>query len=161
MDTEKIVETEAAEAVEEVKETAAEVAEEIKEEVAPAVEEAAEAVEEAAEAAEEAVEEAAEEVAETAESAAETAEAPAENTERREARLPRQNNRKRKKVCAFCSDKIDEIDYKDTLRLRKYVSERAKILPRRVTGTCAKHQRQLTLAIKRARQVALMPYISD
>ena len=87
----------------------------------------------------------------------------AENAERREytQRPQRQNNRKRKKVCAFCADKIDEIDYKDTLRLRKYTSERAKILPRRVTGTCAKHQRQLTIAIKRARQVALMPYIAD
>lgn len=87
----------------------------------------------------------------------------AENTERREytQRPQRQNNRKRKKVCAFCAEKIEEIDYKDTLRLRKYTSERAKILPRRVTGTCAKHQRQLTIAIKRARQVALMPYISD
>lgn len=71
------------------------------------------------------------------------------------------NNRRRKKVCAFCADKIDYIDYKDTTRLRKYVSERAKILPRRISGTCAKHQRQLTVAIKRARQVALMPYISD
>lgn len=97
--------------------------------------------------------------------AAEENAAPAENAngERREyAQKPmRQNNRKRRKICAFCADKIDEIDYKDTLRLRKYTSERAKILPRRVTGTCAKHQRQLTIAIKRARQVALMPYISD
>lgn len=116
---------------------------------------------------EEVVETAAETVAETAaevttEATAEAA-APAENTERREynQRGPRQNMRKRKKVCAFCADKIDEIDYKDTLRLRKFTSERAKILPRRVTGTCAKHQRQLTIAIKRARQVALMPYISD
>lgn len=70
-------------------------------------------------------------------------------------------NRKRKKVCAFCVEKVDYIDYKDTLRLRKFTSERAKILPRRISGTCAKHQRQLTTAIKRARQVALMPYISD
>ena len=97
--------------------------------------------------------------------AAETAEAaaPAENTERREyaPRGQRQNNRKRKKVCAFCADKIDEIDYKDALKLRKYTSERAKILPRRITGTCAKHQRQLTIAIKRARQVALLPYDAD
>ena len=69
--------------------------------------------------------------------------------------------RRHKKVCQFCADKIAEIDYKDTARLRKCISERAKILPRRVTGTCAKHQRQLTLAIKRARQVALLPYISD
>ncbi|MBE6598882.1 MAG: 30S ribosomal protein S18 [Ruminococcaceae bacterium] len=56
---------------------------------------------------------------------------------------------------------MDEIDYKDTVRLRKFVSERAKILPRRISGTCAKHQRQLTTAIKRARHVALLPYISD
>jgi ribosomal protein S18 len=71
------------------------------------------------------------------------------------------NNRKRKKVCAFCVDKIDYIDYKNTVRLNKCVSDRAKIPPRRISGTCAKHQRQLTTAIKRARQVALMPYISD
>ena len=70
-------------------------------------------------------------------------------------------NRRRKKVCAFCADKIDYIDYKDTARLRKFVSERAKILPRRISGTCAMHQRQLTTAIKRARKVALMPYVGD
>jgi len=70
-------------------------------------------------------------------------------------------NKKRKKVCAFCVDKIDYIDYKNTVRLNKCISERAKILPRRISGACAKHQRQLTTAIKRARQVALMPYISD
>ncbi len=69
--------------------------------------------------------------------------------------------RKKKKVCQFCADKIDYIDYKDVTRLRKCVSERAKILPRRITGTCAKHQRQLTIAIKRARHIAIMPYISD
>ncbi|MCD7747871.1 MAG: 30S ribosomal protein S18 [Firmicutes bacterium] len=61
----------------------------------------------------------------------------------------------------FCAEKIDYIDYKDTARLRKFVSERSKILPRRVTGTCAKHQRQLAIALKRSRQMALMPYISD
>ena len=69
--------------------------------------------------------------------------------------------RKRKKVCAFCADKIEHIDYKDVSRLRKFVSERSKILPRRITGTCAKHQRQLTVAVKRARHIALLPYISD
>ena len=58
-------------------------------------------------------------------------------------------------------DKIEEIDYKDVPRLRRYISERAKIVPRRVTGTCARHQRQLTVAIKRARHLALLPYISD
>ena len=63
----------------------------------------------------------------------------------------------KKKVCAFCQDKIDYIDYKDVAKLRRFVSERAKILPRRITGTCAKHQRQLTEAIKRARHIALLP----
>jgi len=67
----------------------------------------------------------------------------------------------RKKVCSFCVDKIDVIDYKDVSRLNRFTSDRAKILPRRVTGTCAGHQRELTVAIKRARQVALMPYTSD
>ena len=67
----------------------------------------------------------------------------------------------RPKVCSFCVDKIDTIDYKDVARLRRFVSERAKILPRRVTGTCARHQRELTVAIKRARQIALMPFVSD
>lgn len=67
----------------------------------------------------------------------------------------------RKKVCHFCVDRVEEIDYKDVARLRKYVSERAKILPRRTTGTCAKHQRALTTAIKRARQIALLPYSND
>ena len=67
---------------------------------------------------------------------------------------------RRKKVCIFCQDKVTEIDYKDVAKLRKFISERAKILPRRVSGTCALHQRQLTVAIKRARQVALLPYIS-
>ena len=69
--------------------------------------------------------------------------------------------RKKKKVCAFCQDKIGHIDYKDTARLRKYVTERAKILPRRITGTCAHHQNELTKAIKRARFMALMPYLDD
>ena len=67
----------------------------------------------------------------------------------------------KKKVCAFCVDKVAEIDYKDIAKLRRYVSERAKILPRRISGTCAKHQRQLTIAIKRARHIALLPYTSD
>lgn len=68
---------------------------------------------------------------------------------------------KRRKVCSFCVDKITTIDYKDTAKLRRYLSERGKILPRRTTGTCAMHQRQLTEAIKRARQVALLPYVTD
>ena len=83
----------------------------------------------------------------------------AERTERPE--RPRNGRKGRRKVCRFCADKVEVIDYKDVARLRNYVSERAKILPRRVTGTCARHQRELTVAIKRARQIALMPFISD
>lgn len=67
----------------------------------------------------------------------------------------------RKKVCGFCVDKVENIDYKDIARLRRYMSERGKILPRRVTGTCARHQRVLTVAIKRARHLALLPYTAD
>ena len=70
-------------------------------------------------------------------------------------------NRKRRKVCQFCVDKNTYVDYKDTAKLRRFLSERGKILPRRATGTCAMHQRQLTEAIKRARQVALLPYVID
>ena len=68
--------------------------------------------------------------------------------------------RRRKKVCVFCG-KDNTIDYKDTAKLKKYVSERGKILPRRITGTCAKHQRALTAAVKRARHMSLMPYVQD
>ena len=64
----------------------------------------------------------------------------------------------RRRVCAFCVDKVDHIDYKEPAKLRRYVSDRAKIEPRRKTGTCAKHQRMLTLALKRARHIALLPY---
>jgi small subunit ribosomal protein S18 len=67
----------------------------------------------------------------------------------------------RKKVCAFCVDKIDRVDYKDALKLRRYITERGKIEPRRKTGTCARHQRRLTIAIKRARHLALLPYTAD
>ena len=67
----------------------------------------------------------------------------------------------RRKVCAFCVDKVETIDYKDVARLRRHLSERGKILPRRVTGTCARHQRELTVAIKRARQIALLPYVAE
>ena len=70
----------------------------------------------------------------------------------------RPNIRRRKKVCIFCGEKAQEISYKDVATLKKYVSERGKILPRRITGTCAKHQRAVTTAIKRARHIALMPY---
>ena len=69
--------------------------------------------------------------------------------------------RRRKKVCVFCGKENNEIDYKDVNKLKRYVSERGKILPRRITGNCAKHQRALTVAIKRARHVALMPYTCD
>jgi small subunit ribosomal protein S18 len=66
--------------------------------------------------------------------------------------------RPHRKVCSFCVEKIEDIDYKEVARLRRYVSERGKILPRRVTGTCARHQRRLTEALKRARHIALLPY---
>lgn len=79
----------------------------------------------------------------------------------RSERPGRPNRKGRKKVCAFCVDKIVEIDYKDINRLRKYITERAKIMPRRMNGTCARHQRQLTTAIKRARHIALLPYVND
>ena len=70
--------------------------------------------------------------------------------------------RKKRKVCAFCAEKLDDIDYKDVARLKKFISaERSKILPRRITGNCAKHQRFLTTAVKRSRHIALIPYISD
>ena len=67
----------------------------------------------------------------------------------------------RDRVCSFCVDKVEHIDFKDTAKLRRYLSERGKILPRRMTGTCAAHQRQLTEAIKRARHIALLPYTAE
>ena len=73
----------------------------------------------------------------------------------------RTNVRRRQKVCVFCGENDQQIDYKDAATLKKYVSERGKILPRRITGTCAKHQRAITLAVKRARHIALMPYSVD
>ena len=73
----------------------------------------------------------------------------------------RMRPRKRKKVCAYCVDKVEHIDYKYTAKLRRYLSECGKILPRRTTGICAAHQRQLTVAIKRARHIALLPYVAD
>ena len=69
--------------------------------------------------------------------------------------------RRRRKVCQFCAGKVEHIDYKDAAKLRTFMSERAKILPGRMTGTCTTHQRHLTTAIKRARQVALLPYVSE
>lgn len=73
----------------------------------------------------------------------------------------RERGRKRRKVCSFCVDKVEQIDYKETGRLRRYLTERGKILPRRISGNCARHQRQLTQAIKRARQIAMLPYTAD
>ncbi|HHY78362.1 MAG TPA: 30S ribosomal protein S18 [Clostridiales bacterium] len=67
----------------------------------------------------------------------------------------------KKRVCNFCIDKIERIDYKDVNRLRKYITERGKIIPRRISGNCAKHQRQLTVAIKRARNIALLPFTAE
>ena len=82
--------------------------------------------------------------------------------DRGERRAPRPRGRKpRRKVCTFCTDKIEYIDYKDVNRLRRFVNERGKIMPRRMTGTCAKHQRELAVAIKRARIVALLPFNND
>jgi small subunit ribosomal protein S18 len=75
--------------------------------------------------------------------------------------INKKRGRRKKKVCAFCVEKINTVDYKDTAKLRKFVSERGKILPRRITGNCAKHQRVLTTAVKRARHVALMAYIQE
>ncbi|NLO97379.1 MAG: 30S ribosomal protein S18 [Peptococcaceae bacterium] len=69
--------------------------------------------------------------------------------------------RPRKRVCSFCVDKVETIDYKDTQKLRKFITERGKILPRRISGNCAKHQRQVTTAIKRARCIALLPFIIE
>lgn len=81
--------------------------------------------------------------------------------DRSDSPMKRRNTRRRKKVCVFCADKNAVIDYKDVNKLKRYVSERGKILPRRITGNCAKHQRALTVAIKRARHIALMPYTMD
>ena len=69
--------------------------------------------------------------------------------------------RTRRKVCSFCVDKVEEIDYKDVAKLRRYITERGKILPRRISGNCAKHQRQMTTAIKRARNVTLLPFTCE
>ena len=84
-----------------------------------------------------------------------------ERPERSERPRNEGGNRRRRKVCQFCVDKAASIDFKDAAKLRKYVSDRGKILPRRMTGTCAAHQRELTEAIKRSRQIALLPYVLD
>ncbi|HHV71821.1 MAG TPA: 30S ribosomal protein S18 [Clostridia bacterium] len=77
------------------------------------------------------------------------------------AAVKRKGRRPRKRVCSFCVDKVEAIDYKDIGRLRKYITERGKIIPRRISGNCAKHQRQLTVAIKRARNIALLPFTAE
>lgn len=69
--------------------------------------------------------------------------------------------RRKRRGCSFCQDKVTAIDYKDTKKLQRYLTDRGKILPRRATGNCAKHQRMLTSAIKRARIVALLPFVKD
>ena len=74
---------------------------------------------------------------------------------------PMRPRRSRRKVCNFCADKIEHIEYKDTGKLRKFVSERGKILPKRMSGNCARHQRELTIAVKRARHIALLPYSGE
>jgi small subunit ribosomal protein S18 len=73
----------------------------------------------------------------------------------------KKDRRKKRRQCNFCADKVEHIDYKEVPRLRRYITERGKILPRRITGNCAHHQRQLTVAIKRARTMALLPYTSE
>ena len=84
-----------------------------------------------------------------------------QKSDRPDAPMKRRPIRRRKKVCVFCAEKNAVIDYKDTNKLKRYISERGKILPRRITGNCAKHQRALTVAIKRARHVALIPYVVE
>ena len=84
-----------------------------------------------------------------------------EQGNRTESTIKRKGRSKRKKVCVFCGKENNEINYKDANKLKRYVSERGKILPRRITGNCAKHQRALTVEIKRARHLAIMPYVQD
>ena len=72
--------------------------------------------------------------------------------------LKRRRSLRRQKVCRFCADKVEAVDYKDVKRLRNFITDRGKIIPRRISGTCARHQRQLTVAIKRARTIALLPF---
>jgi small subunit ribosomal protein S18 len=76
--------------------------------------------------------------------------------------MRRERGRKpKKRVCSFCVDKVEHIDYKDAAKLRRYVSERGKIVPRRISGNCARHQREMTIAVKRARTVALLPFTME
>ncbi|MBC5825202.1 MAG: 30S ribosomal protein S18 [Candidatus Eremiobacteraeota bacterium] len=83
--------------------------------------------------------------------------APRTKTQRKAAK----DRKPKRKVCSFCVEKVAHIDYKDAPRLRKYVSERGKILPRRISGSCARHQRALTSAVKRARVIALLPFSTE
>ena len=80
---------------------------------------------------------------------------------RRDSEHDETSRKPRRKVCSFCVDKVDHIDYKDAAKLRRFTTERGKILPRRISGNCAKHQRQVTLAIKRARNIALLPFTAE
>ena len=73
----------------------------------------------------------------------------------------KKERRPKRKICTFCADKLPDINYKDVPRLRKYISERGKILPRRISGNCAKHQRLLTTAVKRARIIAFLPFVAE
>lgn len=75
--------------------------------------------------------------------------------------MRKEKRKGKKKICSFCVDNVEYIDYKHADRLRRFITDRGKILPRRISGNCAKHQRQLTVAIKRARQMALLPYTSE
>lgn len=84
-----------------------------------------------------------------------------DNFDKGDSKGPLKMRRAKKKICSFCVDKVTDIDYKEVAKLKKYISERGKILPRRISGNCAKHQRQMTSAIKRARHIALLPYTSD
>ena len=76
-------------------------------------------------------------------------------------RAVKKERRPKRKVCNFCAEKLNDINYKDAPRLRKYISERGKILPRRISGNCAKHQRVLTTAVKRARVIAFLPFVAE
>jgi len=85
----------------------------------------------------------------------------ASSTASKKRNAAKKERRPKRKICNFCAEKQNEIDYKDVTRLRKYISERGKILPRRISGNCAKHQRLLTVAVKRARVIAFLPFVSE
>lgn len=91
----------------------------------------------------------------------EVVEAPVVAAEETKAPAKKYKKTAKRKVCSFCVDHLDEVDYKDVAKLKRYITEKGKILPRRQTGTCAEHQRALTVAIKRAREMALLPYVGD